>query len=293
VEAQAFLYFMNTKNHPNLEGGIVIFAAGNDGKAVAGYPAAWNKLIAVSAIAPDGLPTYYTCYDRGCNVSAPGGEYYQRGATTIDYGCVVSTMPNNKYARMQGTSMACPHVSGIAALVLSYAVENGIKLTNTELYEILATSVNDIDSKLTGSKINGGYGGSMNLLSYKGKMGTGAIDAFRAIMNVRGATCVPIVVGQEYEIDINDLIGDGNLNVTVLKDYVIPADVRERLGIVNDTIFGGKLILTCTKPGCGVVTINMVAGGNLVGGGQIMGGMRVEKEVALISRVNNNTAGWL
>lgn len=51
VEWTAFKYFMETKNHPNLEGGIIIFAAGNDGKAVAGYPAAYNKLIAVSAIA--------------------------------------------------------------------------------------------------------------------------------------------------------------------------------------------------------------------------------------------------
>ena len=309
VELDGFKYFLSKSGCSAMDGNVIIFAAGNDGQPMASYPGAYNEFLTVTAFGPDGLPTWYTNYNSGCNVAAPGGELYSyRRNGTPDYwldGCVLSTVPSeiidvvtgspygSPYAYMQGTSMACPHVSGIAALVLSYAVENGIKLTNTELYEILATSVNDIDSKLTGSKINGGYGGSMNLLSYKGKMGTGAIDAFRAIMNVRGATCVPIVVGQEYEIDINDLIGDGNLNVTVLKDYVIPADVRERLGIVNDTIFGGKLILTCTKPGCGVVTINMVAGGNLVGGGQIMGGMRVEKEVALISRVNNDTAGWL
>ena len=129
VEWKAFQYFMKKKNHPNLDGGIIIFAAGNDGKAVAGYPAAYNKIIAVSAIAPDGCPTYYTCYDRGCNVSAPGGEYHRSGSSTSDSGCVASTMPGDKYAFMQGTSMACPHVSGIAALAISYAADNGIVLT--------------------------------------------------------------------------------------------------------------------------------------------------------------------
>ena len=310
VEMEGYKYFLSKSGCSAMKGNVIIFAAGNDGETMVSYPGGYNEFLCVTAVGPDGLPTWYTNHGPGANVAAPGGELYTYTYNGgMDYwmdGCVLSSVPSDiidvvtgrpygtPYAYMQGTSMACPHVSGIAALVLSYAVENGISLTNKELYEILTTSVEGLDNKLTGKKINGGsLGHDMNLLSYKGKMGTGTIDAFRAIMNVRGATCVPIVVGQEYEIDLNDLVGDGNLNLTVLKDYTIPADVRERLGIVGDTIFGGKVILTCTKPGCGVITLNFVAGGTIVGGGQIMGGMRVEKEVALISRVNNNTAGWL
>ncbi len=300
VEAQALLYFMETKNHPNLEGGIVIFAAGNDGKAVAGYPAAWNKLIAVSAIAPDGLPTYYTCYDRGCNVSAPGGEYYHRGTSTMDYGCVVSTMPNNKYARMQGTSMACPHVSGIAALAISYAADNGIVMTLPELKDIIVSSVTCFDT-MSGQKAIYG-GGSMNLASYNNKMGTGLIDAFRVLMAVRGTMCIPIPLGEQVILDISNYIGNGKGTVKMLQSE-ISDEVKEKLGITDCKFMGSKLVMTCTKPGSALVTLKYIAGGSAVGGGQITGGMEAQQEFAFIVRPGVkvdegtgsplNPGGWL
>ena len=300
VEAEAFLYFMNTKNHPNLDGGIVIFAAGNDGKAVAGYPAAWNKLIAVSAIAPDGLPTYYTCYDRGCNVSAPGGEYYARGASTMDYGCVVSTLPNNKYARMQGTSMACPHVSGIAALAISYAADNGIVMTLPELKDIIVSSVSSF-GELSGQKTSYG-GGVMNLTSYNNKLGTGYIDAYRVLMAVRGTVCIPLPVGEQVILDISPYIGDGKGTIKMLKTD-IPEEVIEKLGIEDCKFMGNKLLMTCTKPGSALVTLKYVAGGSTVGGGQITGGMEAQQEFAFIVRPGVkvdegtgaplNPGGWL
>ena len=301
AEATAFLYFMGTKNHPNLDGGIVIFAAGNDGKAVAGYPAAWNKLIAVSAIAPDGLPTYYTCYDRGCNVSAPGGEYYRSGASTIDYGCVVSTMPNNKYARMQGTSMACPHVSGIAALAISYAADNGIVLTLPELKDIIVSSVTCFDT-MSGQKEIYDAGGTMNLASYNNKMGTGIIDAFRALMAVRGTVCIPIPLGEQVILDISNYIGNGKGSIKMLQSE-ISDEVKEKLGITDCKFMGSKLVMTCTKPGSALVTLKYIAGGSAVGGGQITGGMETQQEFALIVRPGIkvdegtgsplNPGGWL
>ena len=300
VEVEAFQFFMETKNHPNLEGGIIIFAAGNDGKAVAGYPAAWNKLIAVSAIAPDGLPTYYTCYDRGCNVSAPGGEYFVRGSYTVDTGCVVSTLPNNKYARMQGTSMACPHVSGIAALAISYAADNGIVMTLPELKDIIVSSVTGFGT-FSGTKVNYG-GGVINLPSYTNKMGTGLIDAYRVLMAVRGTTCIPVPLNQNVIIDIANYIGDGNCQIKMLKSD-IPADVIEKLGITDCQFMGSKLVMTCTKPGSALVTLKYVAGGNTVGGGQITGGMEAQQEFALVVRPGVkvdegtgsplNPGGWL
>lgn len=281
VEWKAFQYFMETKNHPNLEGGIIIFAAGNDGKAVAGYPAAYNKLIAVSAIGPDGNPAYYTCYDRGCNVTAPGGEYFRRNGSTVESGCVASTLPGDKYAFMQGTSMACPHVSGIAALAISYAADNGIVLTLPELKDIIVSSVSGL--KFEGSKANYGTNGTMNLQTYNNKMGTGLIDAYRVLMAVRGTTCIPVPLGEQVILDINYYIGDGNLQVKMLESE-ISDEVKEKLGITDCRFMGSKLLITCTKPGSALVKLKYIAGGTAVGGGQITGGMEAEQEFAFVVR---------
>ena len=299
VELDAFHYFMETQNSPALEGGVIIFAAGNDGKAVAGYPAAYNELIAVTAIAPDGLPTYYTCYDRGCNVAAPGGEYAP--TTWAEPGCVLSTFPNNKYGYSQGTSMACPHVSGIAALALSYALDNNIVLTLPELKDILVSSVNDLNASLTGFKTNTS-GGTLNLASYNNKMGTGLIDAYRVLMAVRGTKAIPLPVGEEALVDISAYLGDGNLTIKMVESE-LSEEVIDALGIENIKWLGGKLMLTCTKPGSALVTLKYIAGGNNKGGGQITGGMEAQQEFAFIARPNvtvdegtlesNNPGGWL
>jgi hypothetical protein len=305
VELEAFHYFMETKNSPALEGGIIIFAAGNDGKAVAGYPAAYNELIAVTAIAPDGLPTYYTNYDRGCNVSAPGGEYFKRNGSTLESGCVLSTFLNNKYFYSQGTSMACPHVSGIAALAISYAADNGIVLTLPELKDIIVSSVNTFEEhKTTDKKVNYGDpgGGYLNLSSYNNKMGTGYIDAYRVLMAVRGTVCIPLPVGEQVILDISPYIGDGKGTIKMLKSD-IPEEVIEKLGIEDCKFMGNKLLMTCTKPGSALVKLKYVAGGNTVGGGQITGGMEAQQEFALIVRPGVkidegtgaplNPGGWL
>ena len=281
VELDAFHYFMETQNSPALEGGIVIFAAGNDGKAVAGYPAAYNEIIAVTAIAPDGLPTYYTCYDRGCNVAAPGGEYAP--VSWAEPGCVLSLLPNNKYGFSQGTSMACPHVSGIAALAIAYALDNNIVLSLPELKDIIVSSVNNINPSLTGFKTNVS-GGTLNLASYNNKMGTGLIDAYRVLMAVRGTKCIALPVGEEVIVNVASYIGDGTNDKIKMLESEISDEAIAALGIENIKWMGGKLMLTCTKPGSALVTLKYVAGGTNVGGGQITGGMETQQEFAFVAR---------
>ena len=308
VEYTALKYFQGKNNCPAMQGGVVIFAAGNETKASADYPGAYNEFLCVTAYGPDGLPTSYTNYNTGCNVAAPGGDF---AYANYDYkydGCVLSTLPSETidvytgqpygtaYGYMQGTSMACPHVSGVASLVLSYALENGITLTNTELYDILASSVRNIDDQLKGTKpLYPGYEayGNMNLNSYKGKMGTGKIDALMTIMNVRGATCAPATVGKELELKIQTFLGNGDIKVKAYNGYKMSDETKSRLGIDKIEFFSTSIYLTCTKPGIGVITVQYIAGGDKVGGGGSTGGKLMEKDIVIVARDNNDNGGWL
>ncbi len=313
----AFNYFMNYKdektgktNHDSLDGGIIVFAAGNESAPMAGYPGAYNEYISVTALGPDGLPALYTNYGPGCNIAAPGGELFvNQFGHAKETGGIVSTLPVDKdgvpqYGWFQGTSMATPHVSGVAALALSYAEDLGKRFTTAQFKEMLLTSVQDVNAWLLDGYGKMSTSGEMVALApYRNQMGTGCIDAYRALTAINGPICVPVVAGQENVISVTDLIADGQTTLKVLNEITIPADVRERLGITNETIFGDKVIFNCEKTGTGVIKIALVAGGDVVGGGNAMGGMRIEKEIALISREGhsfddkdgqlNGSNGWL
>ena len=298
----AFKYFMSKKNHPALDGGVIIFAAGNESAPMAGYPGAYNEYISVTATGPDGLPAYYTNYGPGCNIAAPGGEFYVNQFNhAMRSGCILSTLPDNKYGYMQGTSMATPHVTGIAALMLSYAEETGKVYTVDQFKSMMLTSVNNIDMYLSEGKKKQSSAGELSLATYEGKMGTGSIDTYRALLSMRGISAVPVVAGEECVINLKSLMADGMTLPKTYEDIIIPDDVRKRLGIKNETIFGDDLIITCENPGGGVIKVVMVAGGDSVGGGNSMGGMRIEKEIALVVSGNftatngvvDNPGGWL
>ena len=279
-----------------MAGGIVLFAAGNDASSEVCYPAADANAISVGATAFTGAPAYYTNYGPGCNIAAPGGDAYQSYLENINTGAseVLSTVNGGKYGYMQGTSMACPHVSGVAALGLSYALQLGKTFTQNEFTTLLLTSVNDINQYCTGTKqyfTDKGSLATLDLSQYKKGMGTGYIDAYQVLMNVRGITCIPIPVGSQYTLNLQPYLGSGNLDLKIT-EISISAEDMNRLGIsANPTIFANQIILKCTKPGSAVVRIKLLAGnGNNSG----MNGMPITKEFAFIAReVHSQNGGWL
>lgn len=115
-----------------MRGGIVIFAAGNEAFDYA-WPSMYERVVSVGAISSLGTPAYYTNYGDWVDICAPGGDY-KVGPQ------VYSTLPGGQYGNKQGTSMACPHVSGVAALVVSH--RGGIGFTNEMLKECLLKGAN-------------------------------------------------------------------------------------------------------------------------------------------------------
>ncbi|MEY8593256.1 S8 family serine peptidase [Butyricimonas hominis] len=120
-----------------MRGGMVVVASGNDGRHTDTYPASYEVCISVAAVTNQGKKATYSNYDESVDISAPGGE-----RAPSESG-IFSTLANNKYGYMNGTSMACPHVSGIAALIVS--AHAGKDFTAARLKEILLESVMSIE----------------------------------------------------------------------------------------------------------------------------------------------------
>ena len=163
-------YFTKYGGGDKLNGGLCIFAAGNNGETGDYYPGCYPTVLCVASMTCDKTAASYTNYGEWVDVSAPGG--------LLDYDTkqgVLSTLPDNNYGYNEGTSMACPHVSGIAALVLSkYGKAD---LPNETLRQQLVTSVHDI------------YGVNPN---YAGKLGSGYIDAYKAMQMSDGQAPEPV-----------------------------------------------------------------------------------------------------
>ncbi|MCM1249685.1 MAG: S8 family serine peptidase [Alistipes sp.] len=278
AEKQAIDYFIATQNCPAVGGGVVIFAAGNDAAAMSGYPGAYRDYVSVTSFACDFTPAYYTNYGPGCNIAAPGGDAYQSYPKATSQ--ILSTITDGGYGYMQGTSMACPHVSGVAALGISYALQLGKTFSQSEFVALLLTSVNDLNPYCTGSDAK-----------YAKQMGSGYIDAYRLLMNVRGITCIPVPVGTQASIRPLDYLGDGNPYLTIA-GAEIAAEDKARLGIASDpTIFSNQVLFKCSKPGSAIIRIRLQAGTN---SGSGMNGMTITREFALIARENRSSnGGWL
>jgi len=145
-----------------LNGGITIFGAANFNSSDHFYPAYYSGTFSVAATNNQDVKSYYSNFGTWVDVSAPGGEtnaILQRG--------VLSTISDDAYDFYQGTSMAAPHSSGVAALIVSLAFGS---LTPANIADIIRNTTDDH------YVVNP---------DYAGQLGTGRLNAYRALLETQ------------------------------------------------------------------------------------------------------------
>lgn len=135
---------------------LVIASAGNSGAGSVSCPACDPNAISVAALTWADKRASYSQYGPGLDISAPGGECY---SNTTPEGCIYSAGKSGTYTWMQGTSMAAPQVTGVAAVVASVTGLRGAALRT----RILSTA-DDL-----------GAAGTDN------NFGAGRVNAYRAV----------------------------------------------------------------------------------------------------------------
>lgn len=248
-----------------MAGGVVIFAAGNEYSRLASYPAAYDACISVASISCTYEAAWYTNYGSTVDICAPGGGDEANFVNLISYdeGYNLSTIPTNLqngdrftytdyngdketttidyvsttagYGYMQGTSMACPHVSGVAALIVSQFGAPGF--TNEQLKEKLFSTARDIDGYQ--GKVYDGSG------TYAGKIGK-LVDAGAALDSgeVPPASDQPTITPAAGQSDTFSLAEDAVKTLTYTLAHYTDWSLNDPTGKIAQSIDGNVVTLT-------------------------------------------------
>lgn len=250
-----------------MAGGVVIFAAGNEYSRLAGYPAAYDACISVASISCTYEAAWYTNYGSTVDICAPGGGDEANFVNLISYdeGYNLSTIPTNLqngdsfvytyangetetktidyvsstvgYGYMMGTSMACPHVSGVAALIVSQFGAPGF--TNEQLKEKLFSTARDIDS------YQGTIYNSWDRGTYAGKIGklvdAGAVLDSGEVPPVSDQPTITPAVGQS---DTFSLAENAVKTLTYTLAHYTDWSLNDPTGKIAQSIDGNVVTLT-------------------------------------------------
>jgi subtilisin family serine protease len=240
------LLIKDAVNYAYSQGCVVVAAAGNDNDDASYYtPAGIANVIAVAAFDQNDARCYFSNYGTKIDVAAPGGngssDPYNILSTMGDNTYIASAKPNLKvnigYWRLAGTSMACPHVSGLAALML----KNKPDFTNEDIRNELVISADDVGD--VGRDRDSGFG---------------RINALKALLTNKGV----LIYSTSYQT--NDIVtgnGDGFLNPG--EDIVLSVSVKNAWlpasNVIINLISNNSLVVVTQ----GVLPLGLMAHGEI------------------------------
>lgn len=220
-----------------MKGGIIIFAAGNEAVSYDSYPAADKSVISVASYSYTGDAAIYTNYGSWIDISAPGGDTYVDSTHGGIYSTMVGSDGESTYGYAQGTSMACPHVSGACALAVSYYYGKDKRpgLTPDKLRAALLSSARPFESSLSSA--------------YIGNMGVGMLDTFNLLNYMNFLSDMPdrdLKVGESVAVDLTAYFPSMQvISYSVSDETVIEAGLKDN-----------TLSLTALKTGKATVTVS-------------------------------------
>ncbi|MBL7070810.1 MAG: S8 family serine peptidase [Candidatus Omnitrophica bacterium] len=235
-------------NYAHSQGCVIIAAAGNNRSDMSGFmPANIPNAIAVAAVDYVDDDAYFTNYGAMVDVSAPGVR--------------IQSTTGGSYASWSGTSMACPHVSGLAALLLS----RDPSLSNDDVRQKMKETADDVI-----------YDVNPGML---GLLGTGRIDAYTAVLSTGPTTHSPVLdpigsktvsEGEELRFTISATDEDGDALIYSVTD--LPGGL-EKSGaadffVQSDTVYQGTRALETGNVGknqsCSVTkSVDQAVSGNV------------------------------
>lgn len=135
-----------------MAGGLVVFSSGNDAFRYA-CPAGYDKVLAVAAHGSSFDFTDYSTYGDWVDLVAPGGAD-DPTETKEPYGMIIGPGTGSTYYYMTGTSQAAPHVSGVAALLVSYFGAPGFTVDKLWEYLLCGAKQNVLHGNMTGPMLD-------------------------------------------------------------------------------------------------------------------------------------------